>query len=468
MKTYVLLLIFSLLTVNAFSQGTSCASSTLLTLDGVLRSYPASSSTGTAVVCTDNGTTPITWFSFTTNATADCPLLNITSIDGQTCEVALYTSCSGNMNNNLEAASSMCFDDGTGLWAPAQDYIVTANTTYYIRIKTSTATTIDISGQSHSPSNDDCFGATPITSTPVSDNNSCHTPGPGVMASDLCAFTLENTAFYQFTVEATGSSIITISDIICDNANLNNNPGFQIGFFTGNCSALTVANPCSSGPGTGGMVQSTTGTLTGGTKIFVAVDGTSGSNCKYKISATNALVLASEVKNFSVWKEADANIVKWSCNNEGVEYFELQRSNDGQNFISLGRITSAGHSNYSFDDKQPSVESFYRLKIMYTNDKQEWTKIVKADRKAMHLTNLLINASHNRLSIKLNSEAEEKTNLRIMNTWGQLIINKTVVLKKGLNVFIEDITALPYESYVIVLSNKQFKASKKFIKRYNP
>jgi hypothetical protein len=93
---------------------------------------------------------------------------------------------------------------------------------------------------------------------------------------------------------------------------------------------------------------------------------------------------------------------------------------------------------------------------------------VKADRKAMHLTNLLINASHNRLSIKLNSEAEEKTNLRIMNTWGQLIINKTVVLKKGLNVFIEDITALPYESYVIVLSNKQFKASKKFIKRYNP
>jgi hypothetical protein len=465
MKTYVILLLFFLPCLKAFSQGDACSNPIPLTLDGVLRSYSASSSTNNNVICTDNGLTPVTWFSFTTNATAECPLLNITAADGQACEIALYTSCSGNMNNNLETASSMCFDDGTGLWAPAQDYILTPSTTYYLRIKTATSTTIEIAGQPYTPSNDDCLGATAITSTPVADNNSCHKPGPGVIASNLCALTLENTAFYQFTVEATGSSIITISDIVCDNSNLGSNPGFQIGFFEGPCSSLTVASSCASGTATGGVVQVTSGSIPAGKKIYVAVDGASGSNCKYKISATNAIVLATEVKNFSAWKEADANIIKWSCNNEGVDYYELQRSDDGQNFVSIGRIASTGNSSYSFEDKEPFAESFYRLRIIHKNDKQEWTKIVKADRRGMHLTNMQTHASRNTLTIKLNSDGEEKTNLHIMNMYGQLIRNKTITLKKGLNVFVEDISSLPFESYIIMLSNKQFKASKKIIKR---
>jgi hypothetical protein len=467
MKTYALLLVFFLESTQALSQGDACSNPISLTLDGVLRNYSTSSSTGSNVVCTDNGTTPITWFSFTTNATAECPLLNITASDGQACEIALYTSCSGNMANNLETASSMCFDDGTGLWASAQDYILTSNTTYYVRIKTTTATNIQIAGQSYTPLNDDCLGATPISNTPVSDNNSCHTPGPGIFASDVCALTLENTAFYQFTVEANGSSIITISDIVCDNSNVGSNPGFQIGFFTGTCSSLTVASQCASGSGSGGIVQGTTTSLPAGTKIFVAVDGTSGSNCKYKVSATNAVVLSGDVKNFSVWKEVDANIIKWSFKTNAIDYFELQRSEDGRNFIAIGRITTTENTDYSFEDKEPLTTSYYRLKVVYKDDKQEWTKTIRTDRKGIYSPNMHASVSQNRLTIKFDSNKENRTVLSIVNMYGQVVKNKIINCKKGLNVFIEDITALPYESYVIVLSNKQFKASKKFIKRYN-
>ena len=135
------------------------------------------------------------------------------------------------MNNNLETNSSMCFYDGFGLWAPAETFVTDGGKTYYLRIKTSTACTISIAGQHHAPENDDCSGALSLGTVAIQDNNACHQPGPGVSPDQLCAYTLENTAFYQFYVATDGASIINITKISCDNGGINNSSGFQIGFF---------------------------------------------------------------------------------------------------------------------------------------------------------------------------------------------------------------------------------------------
>jgi hypothetical protein len=39
---------------------------------------------------------------------------------------------------------------------------------------------------------------------PITDNNACNSPGTGVNPTDLCASTLENTAFYKYTVLVDG------------------------------------------------------------------------------------------------------------------------------------------------------------------------------------------------------------------------------------------------------------------------
>jgi len=217
----------------AIAQGASCAGAITLTLDGTLRAYSSSSATGANVLCTNNGITPVTWFKFTSNAQGECPLLNLSVSDRAACEVGFYTSCL-----SLLSSSSMCFYDGYGLWAPNENLVITPNTTYYLRVKTSTACTIYIAGQHYSPLNDDCFGAMSLSNLNISDNNACAHPGPGVVPSQLCALTLENTAWYQFYILSTGFGIINIHNIHCNNGASNNNSGFQIGFFTGTCSAL--------------------------------------------------------------------------------------------------------------------------------------------------------------------------------------------------------------------------------------
>ena len=120
----------------SFSQpGSSCASPIPITMDSISRSYTISASTGSNVVCSSLGTSPITYFSLVANSSGQNMILRITGPNTGWVEVAFYdgTSCT---NGYLETASSICFYDGTGLWAPSENFVITPNKTYILRIKT--------------------------------------------------------------------------------------------------------------------------------------------------------------------------------------------------------------------------------------------------------------------------------------------------------------------------------------------
>ena len=207
-----LILVCLLLPVFSKAQpGSSCSTPYPIPLDGITRLYATSSSTGNAVVCTISGSSPITYFSVTTNSAAEMPLLRIIVPVSTNCEVAMYNgACSG---GNLETNSSLCFYDAKGLWTLAHDFPRLPNTTYNLRIKTVTSGNITITGESYSPPNNDCSGAMQIGPTPIIDNNACAVPGQGIIPSQICAFTLENTLFYKYAIAATGTSTIYITNI---------------------------------------------------------------------------------------------------------------------------------------------------------------------------------------------------------------------------------------------------------------
>src|SRR5215470_12016369 len=81
--------------------GASCADPIPITMDGVCRNYTVSSATGANLVCTALATTSITYFSVTSNASAQEMLLKINWPTVGHVEVAFYhsTSCT---NGNLE------------------------------------------------------------------------------------------------------------------------------------------------------------------------------------------------------------------------------------------------------------------------------------------------------------------------------------------------------------------------------
>ena len=447
---------------SALSQGTDCSSAFAINFDGVLRSFNASSSLGDNVVCNNNGKTPITWFRFTTNASASCPLLTIQASDGQPCEIALYTSCNG---NNLEASSSMCFEDGNGLWAPAETYVIGSNKTYYLRVKTSTATTIAIAAQTHEPDNNSCLGATPIDGTPILDNNACHHSGePEVTPPQLCAFTLENTAFYTYYVASKGNTIINISDIACDNGAANNSSGFQIGFFSGVCGNLTPLN-CSSG--TGNFVQATTPVLDANTKVFVAVDGFGGSNCSYRIQALNAYILSTGIEGFSAWQTSTSNLLKWKDSKSDVLYFDVQRSVDGSFFQSIGIVNRHELNKtavYSFEDNKATSKCWYRIKKINLQGKTEYSNIVAVNRKQKAPVTVYAVQEGNMLKLSTNNDIIGRWEMIVFNIHGQAVKQESLNLIKGESLFSKDLSFLRPGQYIITLTNRQQRISHVFVK----
>ncbi len=461
-------LMFLLLPAITYSQtGADCANAITLTLDGVCRNYTTSATVDTTLICTSgpySGYSPVTFFSFTTDASASKVLINITTPTAQPCEVLLYSS--GSCTPPL-SASSMCFNDGSGLWAFGHAFTIFPNTTYKLRIKTAVAGNITLCAQNITVANDDCAGATVIGPTPVTENNACHTAGPGVTAAELCAGSLENTAFYRYVVDISGATILNITSIDCDNGSTNNSTGMQIGFFTGNCSSLTPLN-CYTDVGTN--ISATTPSLAAGTNVYVAIDGVAGSNCVYQINAINAMVLPIDVKEFAAWKKSTSNLLTWTSALEIKNgFFEMERSENGRDFVKIGRVNLNVHETsnrkYQFEDAAAPARCYYRLKFVPVHGASSYSKsilVVRSNQQSMLLT--FQNPVSNLLTFNLETKKKSVVSLRIISMSGVVKTLKLVQCQEGTNSFTQSLSTFAAGTYLLEAVLDDTRTSRLFLK----
>jgi hypothetical protein len=467
----VILLFYSCI---AFGQGTSCNNSLALTLDGVCRDYTISTSTGSATHCSGalySGTGRYTFFTFITNGSGSCVLINLTTSSGQAAEVTLWTKCtSGGAGNlqNPEDPSSVCFNDGTGFWAPHQSLTLLANTTYYLRVWTPGPGTLTMCAKSYAPPNNTCAGATAISSTPLLDNNSCNKPSTEVLPENLCALSLENTAFYTYTLAYTGASIITISNISCDNSNIGVNAGFQVGFFTGSCGSLT---PVSCHADSAGSVQATTNSFPAGTKITVAIDGNNGSNCSYTISAINAITLPAVVRYFTAWAKPESNLLKWvSLEETPGTRFEIEKSIDGTNFFRIGVVAGTNDQNtetdYHFDDVSLLPNQYYRLKIISGDGKTIYSNTLQSKRQNLKPVSVTFqNYGSDKLVLKVTSAYDKNSTIQVIDALGRQTQIRNVQFDKGESSYTIDIKSLSAGLYYLIFSDNSSQKQYSFVKQ---
>jgi len=480
MKTTLLTVFIFLFfyTPAIFAQGTNCSNAITLPLDGTCNNYNTSSANGMTVHCTGGGyggSGKLTYFKFTTNSTPQCISLDITaSVAGTNLEAVLYSGCSGTNPTGGDAYQSICMDDGNGIWASNLWWSnLIANTTYYLRVWTENAVTLQICGKHETPTNNLCAGATGIDDlvTP-NQNNACNLGSTEIPPSNLCAGSLENTAWYTFTVLTTGVSSIVISNLNCDNANFpgNNDYGFQIGFFTGNCGNLTPTNCQAQTGAAGGTVIASSTSLPGGTVVHVAIDGFAGSNCKYSIVAINAAPLSVKMKSFEGWRANDFNLLTWvTLTERDHQYFEIERSGDGINFSPLGRVAGAVNSSdekkYFFKDEQPLSEGYYRLKQVDAHNNITYSRIIRIVRPvSVGLTATFENPVHDILKAKIETSEAARVRVQIVDASGKTMFTESILLQKGNNQYQRSLGKLAPGTYYLVIKRDDIRKTFSFIK----
>lgn len=161
----------------------------------------------------------------------------------------------------------------------------------------------------------------------------------------------------------------------------------------------------------------------------------------------NLTPLPVKLVDFDAKAQADAKsvLVTWETSEESENArFDVQRSTDGNNWITLGSVEASGNSaninNYQFVDANPSTLNFYRLKSIDMKEGFELSGIKKVDFNNLNsdIVKIYPNPSNGILNISVNESA----------TYSVLDINGKIVAEGDVNQSVK-LTDLPTGLYVV-------------------
>lgn len=161
-------------------------------------------------------------------------------------------------------------------------------------------------------------------------------------------------------------------------------------------------------------------------------------------------------------EQLNANILNWKTASElNNDYFIVQRSVDGINFINIGQVEGRGTTNemtsYNFVDESPAVGvNYYRLRQVDFDGSSEFSDVISIDVKGIALTTKIINYYPNPTKGKLNIEmqvARDGTyDIQVVDVTGKLVYNGRVDVAKSNRYIVElDATDFAQGAYIVNL-----------------
>ncbi len=146
-------------------------------------------------------------------------------------------------------------------------------------------------------------------------------------------------------------------------------------------------------------------------------------------------------------------LVQWGTASEiDNDYFEVLRSQDGKNFTVIGIVDAGTNSHgkdYSFIDENPfEGVTYYQIRQVDYDGTSSQTRIVSVNRvpeiSKPWLTLFPNPTNHQDINLRIQSDRQGKTTLRIFNAIGEQVLTMTVDLTEGLNEL--NLRSLPYMS----------------------
>ena len=210
-------------------------------------------------------------------------------------------------------------------------------------------------------------------------------------------------------------------------------------------------------------------------RIFGATNSVANRTGTYTFCGSAGLgssILPVEIISFRAAEQNNKIILSWVTASESDnQYFEIERSINGNQFEPIGRVAGAGTTSqtthYNFTDVTPVTRiNYYRLKQVDIDGRYKYSAILttKLNSKLEKGVNISPNPVSNKINISISSDVATNGDIRIINALGQIIYYQNEKLVKGVNVItITSLFHLPKGIYTlqVVMDNETF--STKFI-----
>jgi hypothetical protein len=334
----------------------------------------------------------------------------------------------------------------------------------------SSATSFVTSSPPSPPGNDDCFGATELSSSITNGSTLGATQSFAAASCGGYTGTADDDVWYQFTALKTGSVLVT----------MNGTGTFDgvIQAFRGDCGSL-VALTCSDTSQAGGREQMNINVIAGTSyKIRVYSFGNLLTDRgDFTISASGS-ALPISLLSFKGEHAGSQNILTWATANElNNTGFEVQYSFNRTDFRRSAFVNSKatnGNSssvlNYQYtDNKAPAGNVYYRLMQIDKDGQSSYSNVIliKGDKiNALTLNMIYPNPAKNVLNLVISSPENNNVNILITDLAGKKVYQQAFPIQNGGNNLDLDIAKLPAGTYFLkaACNNGCNTAVSKFVK----
>ncbi|MFI5132779.1 MAG: T9SS type A sorting domain-containing protein [Chitinophagales bacterium] len=180
--------------------------------------------------------------------------------------------------------------------------------------------------------------------------------------------------------------------------------------------------------------------------------------------------------NFTVTKSGNNGLLQWSTATEvNNDHFDIERSSDGINFSKIGAVrgngTTSTISNYQFIDPLSNVLDkilYYRLQQVDIDSKGVYSKIVALRLNGTIVKNFTVypNPFTSDIKVQITSSKESTAIIRISNTSGQQVVNRSVNLQVGDNIIVlQNLEALTSGVHLMEVITEDGKFTQKIVKK---
>lgn len=156
--------------------------------------------------------------------------------------------------------------------------------------------------------------------------------------------------------------------------------------------------------------------------------------------------------------------LNWVNTNEaGTEHYEVERSTNNLDFITLGRVSS-GSSQYSFTDNAPAInDNFYRIKKVSTDGRFDYSRIIRIGFSRIFGMRLFPNPGTDKVSVQFSGVTNEEATITLQTLSGSTVKTIPVILS-GQKIDI-DISSLSAGVYILRVSTSTKNINEKFFKK---
>jgi Secretion system C-terminal sorting domain len=182
------------------------------------------------------------------------------------------------------------------------------------------------------------------------------------------------------------------------------------------------------------------------------------------VGGARNVVLPIELLTFSAKEANRTAVLNWqSINETNFNYFDVEQSNDGKSFKSIGIVKGTGRQLYTFSDKQPfNGMTYYRLKMVDNDGSSKYSVVKTIQIGNNSKIKIYPNPTAGEITVTFDSENQEGLNIQIIDLSGKVIFETKKSVEKGETVIPLDLPKMSSGIYNIIVESKSQKFTERF------